>query len=217
MRASVQQGHGRGQAGYAMAALLVAIAVMSVLASVVLPVWSHAAQREREAELIFRGEQFARAIELYQRQYVGAYPPDLETLVDQRFLRRLYTDPMTDGGEGEFRPVYQSQVGELQGAPATADRPGEATSIETAAPDDREPERQSFSGRTGRSQADREQGGIVGVVSASEEESIRIYNGQQQYNEWAFVYTPSSTQPGGVAGTGGSATPGAPTTRPMGR
>ena len=213
MRASVQQGHGRGQAGYAMAALLVAIAVMGVLTSVVLPVWSHSAQREREAELIFRGEQYARAIELYQRQYVGAYPPDLETLVDERFLRRLYTDPMTDGGEGEFRPVYQSEVGELQGAPATADRPGEATTTVTASPE-REPERRSFSSR---SQADREEGGIVGVVSASEEESIRIYNGQQQYNEWAFVYTPSSTQLGGVAGTGGPATPGAPTTPPMGR
>ena len=196
-----------------MAALLVAIAVMGVLMSVVLPVWSHAARREREAELIFRGEQFARAIELYQRQYVGAYPPDLETLVDERFLRRLYTDPMTDGGEGEFRPVYQSDVGELQGAPATADRPGETTSTVTASPE-RGSERQSFSSR---SQADREEGGIVGVVSASEEESIRIYNGQQQYNEWAFVYTPTATQPGGAAGTGSGATPGDPTTPPMGR
>ncbi len=197
-----------------MAGLLVAVAVMSVLASVVLPVWSHAARREREAELIFRGEQYARAIELYQRQYVGAYPPDLETLVDQRFLRRLYTDPMTDGGVGEFRPVYQSDVGDLQGGPATADRPGEVTSTETATRNDREPERESFGGQ---SRADREEGGIVGVVSASEEESIRIYNGQQQYNEWAFVYTPSSTQPGGVTATGGGDTPGAPTTRPMGR
>jgi len=72
-----------------MAALLVGLAIMGVLMSVVLPVWSHAAKREREAELIFRGEQYTRAIELYQRQFVGAYPPDLDTLVDQRFLRRL--------------------------------------------------------------------------------------------------------------------------------
>jgi hypothetical protein len=74
MTTSVQQG--RGQAGYAMAALLVGLAIMGVLMSVVLPVWSHAAKREREAELIFRGEQYTRAIELYQRQFVGAYPPD---------------------------------------------------------------------------------------------------------------------------------------------
>ena len=187
MIAKLQQARGAKQAGYAMAGLLVGLAVMAILLSVALPVWSHAAKREREAELIFRGEQYARAIELYQRQYVGAYPPDLDTLVDQRFLRRLYTDPMTE--DGEFRPVYQSQVADLQGGPATADRPGETTVSEPVASASR------------LSQTDREEGGIVGVVSASEEESVRIYNGQQQYNEWAFVYTPSSTQPGGVAGS----------------
>ena len=41
----------RGQGGYAMAALLVALAVMAVLMSVALPVWRHEAQREKEAEL----------------------------------------------------------------------------------------------------------------------------------------------------------------------
>ena len=50
-----------------MAALLVVLAVMSLMLSMALPVWHHAAQREREAELIFRGEQYARAIILYQR------------------------------------------------------------------------------------------------------------------------------------------------------
>ena len=81
-----------------MAGLLVSIGVMSVLLSVLLPAWTLVAKREREAELIFRGEQYARAIELYQRQYVGAYPPDFDTLVEERFLRRLYKDPMTEDG-----------------------------------------------------------------------------------------------------------------------
>ena len=31
--------------------------------------------------------------------------------------------------------------------------------------------------------------GIGGVVSKSKETSIKIYNGRQKYNEWAFVYT----------------------------
>ena len=52
--------------GYAMAALLVSLAVMSVLMSVALPAWRHEAQREKEAELVFRGEQYARAIALYR-------------------------------------------------------------------------------------------------------------------------------------------------------
>ena len=58
-----------------MAALLVVLAGMSLMLSMALPVWHHAAQREREAELIFRGEQYARAIMLYQRRTPGAYPP----------------------------------------------------------------------------------------------------------------------------------------------
>ncbi len=59
------QGNDRG---YAMAALLVSIGVMMVLMSVAMPVWRHEVQREKEAELIFRGEQYARAINLYQRK-----------------------------------------------------------------------------------------------------------------------------------------------------
>ena len=52
------QGEG-GQRGYAMAALLVSIAVMAVLMSVAMPAYRHLARREKEAELVFRGEQYA--------------------------------------------------------------------------------------------------------------------------------------------------------------
>src|SRR5688572_23954213 len=52
--------------GYAMAALLVAMSVMAVLMSVAMPTWSHMIRREKEEELIFRGNQYARAIGQYQ-------------------------------------------------------------------------------------------------------------------------------------------------------
>ena len=114
-----------------MAALLVVLAVMSLMLSMALPVWHHAARREREAELIFRGEQYARAIMLYERQTPGAYPPDVETLVEGRFLRRAYRDPMT--ADGEFRLILQSELAGLAGQGASegaADGPsaGRATS-----------------------------------------------------------------------------------------
>ena len=54
------------EGGYAMAALLVMLAVMTVLMSVAMPVWRHEAQREKEEELVFRGLQYVRAIRLYQ-------------------------------------------------------------------------------------------------------------------------------------------------------
>ena len=59
-----------------MVALLVLMAVMAVALTAALPAWSTLARREREAELVFRGEQYARAIALFQRKYAGAFPPN---------------------------------------------------------------------------------------------------------------------------------------------
>src|SRR5512140_3483405 len=91
--------------GYAMAALLVAVAVMTVAMTVAMPVWKQAVQREREEELVFRGRQYVRALQLYQRKFVAAYPPDVDTLVNQKFLRKKFTDPMVE--DGKFEVLYQ--------------------------------------------------------------------------------------------------------------
>ena len=91
----------RSQRGYAMAALLVAMSVMAIVLSTAMPVYQTVARREREAELVFRGEQYARAIGLFQRKYGNALPPDVDVLIDQRFLRKKYKDPIT-GGDFQF-------------------------------------------------------------------------------------------------------------------
>jgi type II secretory pathway pseudopilin PulG len=87
----------RGERGYAMAALLVAMSVMAIMLSTAMPVYQTVARREREAELVFRGEQYARAIALFQRKYGNQLPPDVDVLIDQRFLRKKYKDPITGG------------------------------------------------------------------------------------------------------------------------
>ena len=170
------------QEGYAMAGLLVALAIMSVTISMVLPVWSQVSRREREAELIFRGEQYARAVELYQRLFAGAYPPDFESLVKQRFLRQLYKDPMTK--DGKFKALYQ----------------GQGTTVE---PEMRrisvEPSADSYGRRIENIVQDQNgeaQSGVVGVVSKSTDSSIMLYSGRSKYNEWTFVHSPSSIQAG---------------------
>jgi type II secretory pathway pseudopilin PulG len=89
--------------GYAMAALLVGLSVMGVALTAAVPVWRTAARREREAELVFRGEQYVQAITLFQRRYAGTFPPSVDVLLDQRFLRRRYRDPVTGG---DFRVLY---------------------------------------------------------------------------------------------------------------
>jgi type II secretory pathway pseudopilin PulG len=210
-------GQALNRAGYAMAALLVAIAAMGILMSVAMPAWRHAGQREKEEELIFRGRQYARAIQLYQRKFAAAYPADFDVLVKQKFLRKKYTDPMVE--DGEFEILYQgSQLtmgpgrggmpqGQGQGpGRGGATRPGQSSTF-------------TFDSRSGAvtqgAQAARmagPRGGILGVRSKSTEESIRVYNGATHYNEWQFVFLPAMTGPGqarpGMRGGPGSTTPG---------
>jgi type II secretory pathway pseudopilin PulG len=62
---------------------------------------SHAAQREKEAELLFRGNQYREGIASYYKKE-QRYPQSLEQLLEDkrypmpvRHLRRQYVDPMT--------------------------------------------------------------------------------------------------------------------------
>jgi type II secretory pathway pseudopilin PulG len=103
-----------------MAALLVGIAIMGIVASMAIPAWRAAAKREKEAELIFRAGQVAHAIEKFRRKVGGgAYPPDLDFLVRQKYLRKKYKDPMTK--DGEWRIVTPQ---ELQAGGVGTGRPG---------------------------------------------------------------------------------------------
>lgn len=72
--------------GYTLVALLALMTVLALFAAAAAPSIRHQAQREREVETIFRGEQVAAAIRLYyssrQRQY-GAGDASLPTSIDQ--------------------------------------------------------------------------------------------------------------------------------------
>lgn len=199
---------GRADSGYALAALLTGLAIMGIVMSMALPVWSQAARRERELELIFRGEQYARAIELYQRVFAGAYPPDIDTLIEQRFLRRRYHDPMV--ADGEFRIVYQAEVAELAGDAAAAAAPDAGGAAGPGAA--RRPSGFAAAAATPSTASDRPlaeglRGGVAGVVSRSAEESLRIYNGGTRYSEWVFVHAPAAGAPRRPAAGGFEAAP----------
>jgi type II secretory pathway pseudopilin PulG len=99
-----------------MAALLVAMSVMAIMLSTAMPVYQTVARREREAELIFRGEQYARAIGLFQQKYGNALPPDVDALIDQRFLRKKYKDPIT-GGDFQFLGPGSPELAEALSTP----------------------------------------------------------------------------------------------------
>jgi type II secretory pathway pseudopilin PulG len=185
-----------------MAALLVGMSVMAVLISVAMPVWQTAVRRERETELVFRGEQYAHAITLYQRRFAGTFPPSVDVLVQQRFLRRKYTDPITGS---DFRLLY-STGNQLPTPGAGA---GQGTSQGRSGTPPAPAGRVSGRGPTQPQTASVARGGIVGVTSTSDTESLREYNGRGRYNEWLFQATQATNQPGaeggGAPGTQGRA------------
>jgi len=215
-----------GEAGYAMAALLVGLTVMAVVMTMAMPVWSTAAKRAREDELVFRGEQYARAIGLYQRKYANALPPSIDVLLNERFLRRKYLDPIT-GGEfqaltgaaGQATPgVGGAGSGGAQPGSAGAARGGVQPGTGGAAQSGGFAGRGLPAGGTGQARqggalggapggaAFGASGGIVGVASKSTEKSLRLYNGRGAYNEWTFVAVQRQTQAG--AGAAGAQVPG---------
>jgi type II secretory pathway pseudopilin PulG len=188
-----------------MAALLVSLAVMAILMTAALPTWRQAAQREREEELIFRGKQYARAVELFQRRYANAFPPNVDVLIEQRFLRKKYLDPMVEGGE--FQLLYQMDAPQLaarQGAGRGGIAPSKPSGAARGGGVQGGLEAPVVGGRMFEGTGAR--GGVIGVVSTSTDKSIRLYNGRNYYNEWQFAYIPLTIGPGG--GLGGIQRPG---------
>jgi type II secretory pathway pseudopilin PulG len=197
-----------------MAALLVAISIMAVILTVAMPVWKHANQREKETELVFRGMQYVHAIGMFQRKYANAYPPNIDVLVEQRFLRKKFKDPITNDDfviipVGQGLPGTAPQTGAQRGGATTTGRgAGGAGGSTSPAPTAQQPGGRGLApiGTQGGGPGIQTTAGVSGVSSKSKDQSIRLYNGRGHYNEWAFVYTPQLQAPG--QGAPGSAVPG---------
>lgn len=98
-----------------MAALIFFATAASVLLAATYPAYQMQAKREMEEELIFRGEEYMRAIQKYQRRF-GVYPATVDQLISTnglRFLRRAYKDPVTGK---EFRLITVNADGSMSGS-----------------------------------------------------------------------------------------------------
>jgi type II secretory pathway pseudopilin PulG len=208
------------QAGYAMAVLLVAMSVSAILMTVAMPVWKQTIRREKEAELLFRGEQYVRAIRLFQqRAGPGALPPTLDLLVEQRFLRKEFKDPITGedflvlpgaapASGAETRIQQPGSVMPRGQGPASGAQQAQSdlrARADLAAGRKRGSAETSPTGGIEQPRMGDVPGGISGVVSRSRDESLRVYNGRKHYNEWEFRHvaqTAAPNQPGGGVGAG---------------
>lgn len=230
----------RNEQGYMLLYLLFLVALLSISLVTIVPKLKFVLQREREQEMVHRGEQYRRAVRRYYRK-MGAYPPTLDVLESTnnlRFLRKRYKDPMnhnqdfkvmtqvdlmkamgtalsTNGGIPGAQTLGQP-IGSLNDTPSGDTGP--ASQTVAAAPAATTPDPNSQTGpntdqasksslpftpvvpQSGPAMMGGGIGGLVGVVSASNDETIRIYNKKNHYKDWLFIYDPTSDRGGLLTG-----------------
>lgn len=182
------------EAGYNLVALAILITVMNIAVAAALPYWSSWAQRQKEAELIFRGLQYAEAIRIF-RVRQGRLPTALEELVEvqPRTIRQLWPNPMAEDGRWGLL---------MQGGPSNAGQRGNQTG--GAQPETNAAAVAAAGGgsMTAVPPPNEEEGEgpvvgpILGVYSATPGPSKRVFNGQQDVGDWYFTSELIQLRPG---------------------
>jgi type II secretory pathway pseudopilin PulG len=119
MAVNMQIGSRSKQSGFTYIGILMVMVIAGIGLAGVGIVWHQDAQREREKELLFIGDEYRKAIGSYYESTPGTtkqYPTTLEDLIiDKRFpaikrhLRKVYADPMTFGESWEL-VLQQGQI-----------------------------------------------------------------------------------------------------------
>jgi type II secretory pathway pseudopilin PulG len=225
MRFAFQQS-GRGERGYILLTLMLFVALLAIGSLALVQSIEQQIKRDREEELIHRGVQYSRAVQHYFKKFgrYPAKIEDLESTNNIRFLRKRYKDPitgkdfkplrMTDvqmsfpggmpgggmppsamggangatstpGGAGQDPTASQNpqggdQSGSSDAAAGQSVQPGQTQSVESGPAG-----AQVFGGAP-----------IVGVASTSKDKTIREFNKKDHYNQWQFIYDPTSDRGG---------------------
>ncbi|EHR69796.1 type II secretory pathway, pseudopilin PulG [Burkholderiales bacterium JOSHI_001] len=132
MRTGSRPAAGPPARGFTYLGLLALLAIQGAGLAVLGRQVSNAVQRDKEAELRFRGQQIGLAIERYmQAQQPARYPARLQDLlVDERLhppshhLRQLYDDPFT--GHADWEEVRDPDSGGLMGVHSRSAAPRRA-------------------------------------------------------------------------------------------
>jgi type II secretory pathway pseudopilin PulG len=222
MKSAVGRRH--PEQGYVLLALLLVMALMAIAATVIAPDIVFEIKRDREEELVHRGVQYSRALRRYVKAN-GHYPNSLNDLASssgQRWIRRLYKDPITgkdfrllhmndvQPGIGLGTPNQPNQNGGIGGGFGSPAQNGNAQSLNatansggTPAPDSAQttqngdpsaqPSPQQPSQQADGSATGPQPGLLIfGVASSSKAKTIREFNHKNHYNDWYFFYDPNN-------------------------
>jgi type II secretory pathway pseudopilin PulG len=186
---------GGDEQGFTLVAVMIGIAILTILIAAIAPTVATVMKRDRETELIFRGKQYARAIALFQRRY-GRYPNELKELYENRprTIRHLWKDPICNC---DWYPLIQGAVDSVggPGVPGTNLAGGATTPTPAPAltPTPLSPFAQSSQPQT--------VGPIIGVRSTVHKEALQQWRGSNFYDQWKFLvgdadrdYMPGSQQ-----------------------
>jgi type II secretory pathway pseudopilin PulG len=205
--------------GYALLMVCFLAALMVIATAAAVPSILTEGRRAKEAEMIWRGEQYARAVRLYYRKN-GRFPQSFEQLTEPkgqiRFLRKAYADPM-NRKDGSWRLIYVGPNGELIGSVKSINifgRPGGGApggpnpfgQPPRPGSDQRSPDVPSSTPPSVAKSPEPEGrvfgGNIIGVASKMPQSSIRVYKGATIYREWEFMWDPAAD--GMIIGPAGS-------------
>jgi type II secretory pathway pseudopilin PulG len=118
----------RNFSGFAYIALLVFIIIIGISLGAAGKYWSNVMLRDKEEELLFRGDQYRLALERYYTAIPGMqmYPQSIDELlkdprspVGKRHLRQKYKDPIT--GE-DFEEIKDPFTKRILGVRSTSDK-----------------------------------------------------------------------------------------------
>jgi type II secretory pathway pseudopilin PulG len=204
------------QAGYTLVALLALMTILALLAMAIAPRMQQQAEREREKEAIFRGEEVADAIRDYYKYRVArngvngdqALPTSMDQLLEglpipggaktRQILRASAAhDPLTIEGEWRFvHPRTEALVNFQQSVmayagnvlPTTQDR--QMTQLQAfAVPPITNVVNLDGTSKSSSSSSspDDSSGPFVGVASRSKRSSVLTFYGIEKHDEWIFT------------------------------
>lgn len=191
----------RAEAGYTLAVLIGILTVLGIALAAAVPHWVARVQREREAELVARGLQYAEAIRVFQRRF-GRLPDTLDELVEvePRSARRLWRNPFAAGDDGGWAVLMEvaggqvvpvdPQTGTILGGATGGDASGEGRSLV----------RSSTPAGVGAGPA--VAGPIHGVRSAVRGEAYRNFFEQRDIGDWEFTVERLTAAAGALSPSG---------------
>jgi len=197
-----------GEGGYALVAMLVVMSLLALFAMAAASNVKQQAQREREKEAIFRGEQVADAIRLYYasrgKSGVNSLPTNMEQLVEgiqipgrtkklQVLRASAARDPLSSSGEWKLVTPTSQDFAELvrnltvytDGVPPipqadfrTVPIPTMTNVLDT---------KSTNTAPGGEDNSESASGPFVGVASRSQRNSVITYYGIDRHDQWIFT------------------------------